>query len=178
MLHRCNVVDNIDPHFIDEQYIDDLPVGITIDYLLGRAVGMFHQHVYVTSNDDDIIFELLENINPKVASRIQFNISALLLDNIHDMYVNIEDGSVFHIEDWMPSEIFLESLSLDYRISYQMATGSCDDVTLVVASIIKSNVRQNIMNNSVTKDFFCASGKTYSEAMCKCLLKYFFDLGN
>jgi len=59
-----------------------------------------------------------------------------------------------------------------------MVTGSCDNTTSVIASIINTNVRQNVMNSNTTKEFFQASGKTYSEAMCKCLLKYFFDLGN
>lgn len=175
MLHRCNVVDNIDPSLIDEQYIDDLPIGLTMDYLLGRAVGMFHQHIIVNNEEDDILMDITDEVTCKPSVALT-NIFEMLSNHIHEMYVNYEDGSVFDVKDWIPSCVFLESLSLDYRVTYQVIADDNNTCT-VIASLNKDDVRRNVMNNNVTATFFRAEGKTYSEAMCKCLLKYFFDLG-
>lgn len=173
MLHRQNVVDNIDPSLIDEQYIDELPVGITLDYLLGRAVGMFNQHIVVSDMEDEIIGDIIEETSK--ASILLGNIEDMLSNSIHEMYVNYNDGTVYDIDDWIPSCIFLESLSLDYRITYQVLCN--DENYTVIASINKHDVRRNVMNINVSNEYFRAEGSTYSEAMCKCLLKYFFDLG-
>lgn len=174
MFYRENVVDSIEDQDITEEYIDNLPVGATLDFLIGKRCGMFHEHIIISSTKDPIIDDMLKHAHPKAKHKVLINLETLLTHH-NEFFINYEYGTVYTMDDWIPSIIFLETMCLDFGIDFM--TFYQDGGREVSATLDALNVRDSYRTNNSSNTYFRAVGKSYSEAMCKCILKYFYDLG-
>lgn len=165
-----NVVDHIEDLHITEDYINNLPPGQTLDYLVGKSCGMFHEHYSITDVNDPILDTILSNCGNR-HSVIQDVLEQLKVT--HEFYINHEYGTVYKLNDWTPSHIFFEDLAIEYRIGFIplfCSTGNTIDASIDLTDNDKFIGKRVHL-------YFEAEGKTYSESMCKCILKMYHDFG-
>lgn len=171
MYFRNSCVDHIDSNHVTEEYIDSLTAGQTLDFMVGKSCGMFHEHYCISDIEDPILDQIVENCCGK-HSVIQT--LTVLLEKEHEFYINHEYGTVYVLEQWTPSVRFFEQLASEFSISFIPIV--VDGKMIIDAAIELSDVRVNLpkQNSNV---YFEAKGNTYSEAMCKCILKVYYDFG-
>lgn len=153
---RRAIVDDIPLNLIDDEFLNNLKSGSTMDFLVGKCLGLFTDVVIHQPNDPYYDFEILsDQLLEKYPNLNQIRISD------GEFFINVNTGFSMTATSWQPSLsiTYCENLITEHHININFFDDNNNFVTASAEYSFKGK-----------KYFIECSADTITEAVCKVII--------